>query len=74
MANPNSAPPESLADAALLDLSRRTVLRLTGRDPTGMLNAVLTNEVPIEARRGVYALLLVASKPTCACSRAATPS
>jgi tRNA-modifying protein YgfZ len=58
MANPNSAPPESLTDAALLDLSRRTVLRLTGRDPTGMLNAVLTNEVPIEARRGVYALLL----------------
>lgn len=36
----------------------QTILRLTGRDPVGMLNAVLTNEVPKESNRGVYALLL----------------
>jgi tRNA-modifying protein YgfZ len=44
--------------AALVDRSYRTVLRLTGRDPVGMLNAVLTNEVPEEANLGAYALLL----------------
>ena len=35
-----------------------TVLRLTGKDPTGMLDAILTNEVPKEADFGAYALLL----------------
>ncbi len=44
--------------AALVDLSHKTILRLSGKDPVGMLNAVLTNEVPEEERRGVYALLL----------------
>lgn len=36
----------------------RTVLRLTGKDPVGMLNAILTNEVPKEPNLGVYAALL----------------
>src|SRR5918912_2477169 len=44
--------------AALVDLSHRTVLRLGGRDPLGMLNAILTNVVPEGANRGAYALLL----------------
>ncbi len=44
--------------AAVLDRSGRTLLRLTGKDPVGMLNAVLTNEVPKEAYGGVYAMLL----------------
>jgi folate-binding protein YgfZ len=46
------------ASAAVVDLSHRTILRLTGKDPLGMLNAVLTNEMPEERYRGVYALLL----------------
>jgi folate-binding protein YgfZ len=45
-------------DAALVDLSHRAILRLAGRDPLGMLDAVLTNNVPKEGARGVYALLL----------------
>ena len=44
--------------AALVDLSYRIVLRLAGGGVIGMLNAVLTNEVPEEGHRGVYALLL----------------
>ena len=44
--------------AALVDLFHKTVLRLSGKDPLGMLNAVLTNEVPEEEHCGVYALLL----------------
>jgi aminomethyltransferase len=44
--------------AAVVDRSERSVLRLTGKDPVGMLNAILTNEVPKEANRGVYAMLL----------------
>ena len=44
--------------AAVLDRPERSVLRLTGRDPVGMLNAVLTNEVPKGGSRGVYAMLL----------------
>jgi tRNA-modifying protein YgfZ len=43
---------------ALVDLSHRTVLRLAGKKAVGMLNAVLTNEVPEEDNLGVYALLL----------------
>jgi tRNA-modifying protein YgfZ len=42
----------------LVDRSDRTVLRLAGRDPIGMLNAILTNEVPKEANLGIYATLL----------------
>jgi folate-binding protein YgfZ len=44
--------------AALVDLSHKTILRLAGKDPVGMLNAILTNEVPEEEHRGVYAVLL----------------
>jgi tRNA-modifying protein YgfZ len=44
--------------AGLVDRSDRTVLRLVGRDPIGMLGAVLTNEVPREVNLGVYATLL----------------
>jgi folate-binding protein YgfZ len=44
--------------AALVDLSRKAILRLTGKDPLGMLDAVLTNDVPKDGARGVYALLL----------------
>jgi tRNA-modifying protein YgfZ len=46
------------ASAAVVDLSHKTILRLSGKDPLGMLNAVLTNEMPDEGYRGVYALLL----------------
>ncbi|MCA1718218.1 MAG: hypothetical protein LC781_15810, partial [Actinobacteria bacterium] len=64
---PRATPPRDLSDseyaafeegAALVDLSHKTVLRLTGKDPLGMLNATLTNDVPKDAARGVYALLL----------------
>ena len=44
--------------AALVDRSNKTVFRLSGRDPAGMLAAILTNEVPKEPERGVYAALL----------------
>lgn len=40
-----------------MGLSRR-ILRLTGKDPIGMLNAVLTNDVPTQEDRGAYAMLL----------------
>jgi hypothetical protein len=38
-----------------VDLSHKMLLRLGGKDPVGMLNAVLTNEVPEEKHRGVRA-------------------
>jgi folate-binding protein YgfZ len=44
--------------AAVVDRQERRILRLTGRDPIGMLDAVLTNEVPAEADRGAFAMLL----------------
>jgi len=44
--------------AALVEVTGKTILRLAGKDPLGMLNAVLTNDVPEEENRGVYALLL----------------
>jgi folate-binding protein YgfZ len=44
--------------AAVVDRSQRNILRLTGRDPIGMLNAVLTNDVPTQGDRGAYAMLL----------------
>lgn len=44
--------------AAVVDRSDRMILRLIGKDPVGMLNATLTNDVPKEANRGVYAMLL----------------
>ena len=43
---------------ALIDLSHRAILRLTGKDPVGMLNAILTNDVPPKMRLGAYAALL----------------
>lgn len=45
-------------DAAVVDRSGRTVLRLSGRDPAGLLAAILTNRVPTEENRGVYGALL----------------
>ncbi|MBA2533874.1 MAG: folate-binding protein YgfZ [Rubrobacter sp.] len=44
--------------AAVIDRSERRVLRLTGKDPVGMLNAVLTNDVPTHGDSGAYAMLL----------------
>ena len=44
--------------AALVDRAGRTVLGLAGKDPLGMLDAVLTNEVPKDASLGAYATLL----------------
>jgi tRNA-modifying protein YgfZ len=44
--------------AALVDCYGRTVLRLAGKDPVGMLDAVLTNQVPKEPNLGIYAALL----------------
>jgi tRNA-modifying protein YgfZ len=44
--------------AAVVDRSDRRLLRLTGKDPIGMLNAVLTNDVPTHEDRGIYAMLL----------------
>jgi tRNA-modifying protein YgfZ len=44
--------------AAVVDRSERRILRLAGRDPIGMLNAVLTNDVPTHGDRGTYAMLL----------------
>ena len=41
-----------------MDRSDRSVLRLAGRDPVGMLNAILTNEMPKGTNLGVYAALL----------------
>jgi tRNA-modifying protein YgfZ len=56
-----SVPAEYVAfeeGAALVDLSCKTILGLTGNDPIGMLDAILTNDVPKSGARGVYALLL----------------
>src|ERR687893_3305654 len=44
--------------AAAVGRTGRGVLRLAGKDPLGMLNAVLTNSVPPDAGNGAYALLL----------------
>lgn len=44
-------------DVAVVERPGRGLLRLTGKDPVGMLNATLTNSVPKDAR-GAYALLL----------------
>src|SRR5215210_8444079 len=44
--------------AAVVDRPGRRIFRLAGRDPIGMLNAILTNDVPGRQDRGVYAMLL----------------
>jgi folate-binding protein YgfZ len=43
---------------ALVDHPERSLLRLAGKDPVGMLNAVLTNDVPAQDDHGAYAMLL----------------
>ena len=67
MRDSRAVPPRNLPDtgyaaleegAALVDLCHRTILRLAGKGAVRMLNAILTNEVPGEVHRGVYALLL----------------
>src|SRR5215210_5000784 len=47
-----------LEGAAIVDRPGRRIFRLAGRDPVGMLNAILTNDVPGRQNRGVYAMLL----------------
>src|SRR4028119_36479 len=47
-----------LEGAAIVERTGRGILRLTGKDPVGMLNAILTNRVPHDADPGAYALLL----------------
>jgi tRNA-modifying protein YgfZ len=47
-----------LEGAAIVDRPERMIFRLAGRDPLGMLNAILTNDVPTQGNRGVYAMLL----------------
>ncbi|WP_207890263.1 YgfZ/GcvT domain-containing protein [Rubrobacter taiwanensis] len=42
----------------LVDRSFRPIFRLSGRDPSEMLRAVVTNEIPQEPDRGAYAALL----------------
>lgn len=44
--------------AAVVAHPERALLRLSGKDPAGMLNAILTNDVPKEGNLGVYAMLL----------------
>lgn len=54
-----SAGYEALKESvALLERPERKILRLTGKDPVGMLDAVLTNEIPKDANTGAYAMLL----------------
>lgn len=43
---------------AVVDHSQKKILRLTGKDPFGLLDAVLTNRMPKEEHLGVYAALL----------------
>ena len=43
---------------ALVDRQERRIFRLAGKDPVGMLNAVLTNDVPTDGAIGAYAMLL----------------
>ncbi len=45
-------------DAALVDRSDKKLLRLSGKDPAGMLDAILTNNIPSGENIGVYAMLL----------------
>ena len=46
------------AGAVVVDRQERSLLRLAGKDPVGMLNAVLTNDVPAQDNLGTYAMLL----------------
>jgi len=50
---------ESLEEGmTLVERSNKVVLKLTGKDPVGMLNAILTNVVPKEENLGAYGALL----------------
>ena len=44
--------------AAIVDHPERRIFRLAGRDPMGMLSAILTNDVPTHGDHGAYAMLL----------------
>lgn len=59
---PDDAPSAGYAalseSAGLVEFPHTTILRLTGKDPIGMLDAVLTNEVPKDEHLGTYAALL----------------
>ncbi len=44
--------------AALVEHSHRKLLGLSGKDPAGLLAAILSNEIPAQEDRGVYGLLL----------------
>ena len=48
----------ALTGVTLVERPSRGILRLAGKDPVGMLNAILTNDVPRDSDRGAYALLL----------------
>jgi len=48
----------AMRDSAALVRRPLGILRLSGKDPAGMLDAVLTNDVPKKEKVGVYALLL----------------
>ena len=56
--DPNAGYKALKQGAAVVDRSQKRILRLTGKDPVGMLDAVLTNRMPKEERLGVYAALL----------------
>ena len=43
---------------AVVDRPERKIFRLAGKDPIGMLNAILTNDVPAHGDLGAYAMLL----------------
>lgn len=45
-------------DAASVSYHGKSVFRLSGKDPAGMLEAILTNEVPKGENLGAYAFLL----------------
>ena len=49
---------EALKNGVAVVEHPQIVLRLTGGDSIGMLNAILTNDVPQDEKRGVYAALL----------------
>ncbi|MGH3087753.1 MAG: YgfZ/GcvT domain-containing protein [Rubrobacteraceae bacterium] len=44
--------------AAIVFHPGKTIFRLIGKDPAGMLNAILTNDMPEDKSLGTYALLL----------------
>ena len=48
----------ALKQGAALIEREQSIMRLSGKDPIGMLNAILTNDVPKEDHRGTYATLL----------------